>query len=376
MATRDGQDFAFTEYVRALDGAGPPDRSAFAAAWGKLRRMLKSELRRRSLSTAPPAFLGIYGYESWHDEQDVPLHELTHDAFTAIFVDRLTYLRDLLRELDHVEGIAYRTLRNFLYDRQKRNDPLGFRVFDVLRAATRRSIERQVLYVLAGDPRVRNSTVLGFAPETDPAAAHGTDLGEAVAAWGGELLPELVTAPPQKLETVTETLCAHLEGLQARGRAFRFRDLIGPFKDDVRKRWFSGFRNGEAESASALERPGAGFEQRQRFQWLIACVEETLPQLAARRRTFEHLRSLWTFLKIHVAASGAGALPSDRQLAERLAVPRKKIPKLMRLLGASVEKCRERRELRPRTLTPGPSPRGRGGSGTLTPGPSPRGRGE
>jgi hypothetical protein len=89
-------------------------------------------------------------------------------------------------------------------------------------------------------------------------------------------------------------------------------------------------------------------------------VEETLPQLAARRRTFEHLRSLWTFLKIHVAASGAGALPSDRQLAERLAVPRKKIPKLMRLLGASVEKCRERRELRPRTLTPGPSPRGRG----------------
>ncbi len=166
-----------------------------------------------------------------------------------------------------------------------------------------------------------------------------------MATWGDDLLPELVTAPPKKLEGVEERLSRHLRGLEERARAFFFRDVAGPFKENIRKRWLTGARTGDGEHPGVLglERPGAGFEERQRFERLVACVEEALPGLTRRKNTREHLRRLWTYVKVHVAECGEDPLPSDRWLEKRIAVPRKKIPKLLQLLKGAVEHCRSDR---------------------------------
>lgn len=356
--------FAFSDYVRSLRPDGePPDPSVFDRLLKKLRGALVYELKKRSLWFSPPSYLGIYGGTHWTDGD--LLEELLLDCYLFIFIRRLPGLKKQLESRANIDGLVFLNIRNFLYDAQRRHDPLGFRIYEVLQAAVLRLLERRVLHLLAGDARIRNDTVLGFSAWSEAQAAGAVDLRPQVAIWNNELLPDLITAWSK--ETVQSRLESLIAGLSDQGvEVFQFQDLIESLKDDARARWQAIRLGSEAVGAPAdgdaagpragWVRPDRDFEDRQSFQRLLDCVAEEVEHLAERPKTKDYLRRLWLFFRDWSAEPEAGfagdsvrdtsnlgeRVPSDKKLSELLQIPRGRVPGLKTILGRLVDDCRDR----------------------------------
>ncbi|HEY0781078.1 MAG TPA: hypothetical protein VGE98_01385, partial [Thermoanaerobaculia bacterium] len=81
-------------------------------------------------------------------------------------------------------------------------------------------------------------------------------------------------------------------------------------------------------------------------QQLVACLERSVERVAEPpARSRDYLRRLLTFLKSHAAerqAARPDELPSQRQLAQLLEIPRERLPELFRTLRELAETCRRR----------------------------------
>ncbi len=363
----------FSEYVRSLDPAGePPDAGSFAEVWAALGRVLRSELRKRGLWDSPPSYLGVVGWESWRQGEagdgGGPLEDLLADCYSFIFIRRLASLKAQLKVKLNVEGLVFVNIRHFLHELQKKHDPLGFRVFEILRAAVRGAVGTRQLFVLAGDAKIANATVLGFSPEAEARPDLSVQLGGVVSRWNDSLLPELVTAQGKARERLVERLQGLLRWLPGDGvEVFRFQQVIDPLKSDVRARWAA--LHGAAEGETAVEgdgelrevvrliQPDTGIEERDSFEKLLACVVEGLERRCDPPPVQGYLSTLWESLWIHAAGSGGAAarrvesiaaaveldsdkLPSGRRLATLLRIPRDRLPQLFAVLRELVDGCR------------------------------------
>ncbi len=346
----------FTDYVRSLDPAGePPDGENFGCCWRELRRLLVRELRKKGLLNSPPSYLGIHGAERWVESdwsvesiapgtcQDA-LEELVAECYPYIFVSRLKRLLDHLRIKPSIDGLVVLNVRHFLYEAQKKHDPLGFRLFKILHAAVDTAVDAAVLFVLKGDPRIRNDTVLGFRPETDPGELPPVQLEEIVRQWNDVLLPEMVEGRGKARKWVVTSLRTFLARLPAEGVAgFTFRELIDPLKNDVRARWAGQFELARGETgiedggAVPVVGPDSGIEIRDGFRKLRQCVDESLDRLEAPPKTKGDLRTLWR--EQHDRAEH-GEHASQRKLAAELGIPRRRLSRLLSTLGELIEACR------------------------------------
>lgn len=370
----------FTRYVISLSPAGEPDVESFHRLWQSLRGVLRSEVKRRGLWESSPSYLGVYGWRRWHSPppgldlarasravmSGDALDELVADCYVYIFIRRLRSLRTHLRRKPNIDGLVFRAMRNFLHDTQKRRDPLGFRVFTILKSALRQAVRREELRVIDGGPKISTGAIFGFRATAEPSRAAAADLEEIVRRWNDELLPELVTATGKARQAVVERLQGRVAELPAAGiEAFGFKDLIDPLKADVRARWAALFHSVEGETAFEdldtewvqvvrLIQPDTGVEERDSFDKLVACVAARLARHRAQRRTRGHLSSLWSFLHTFAAeaevlavdASGPGAgaalgerLPSRRQLSKALGIPRDRFTDLYATLRLLIEPC-------------------------------------
>ena len=355
------KDSGFTRFLRNLEPGQPLDRESrdFEEVWTALRRLLVSELKRRSLWSLPPAFLGIYGCSSWADPEAI--EELVAECFVFTFAERFRSLKAQLRSKADIEGLVLRNVRNFLQETQRQHDPVGFRVFTVLRSAVRNALAAGTLQVIAGSPGVQRDTVLAFRPGPSEEAARLDEMRPHVLAWNDDLLPDLITARGWDVRQVTARLEQHLQRLEAAGiRAFRFHDLVDALRQDARARWRAAWVHspdgipprGEEDSLAAVARlvePGLAWDERESVHELLACLErsvERVPEPPARSR--DYLRRLLAFLKSHVVDSpderGARGeeLPSHRQLATLLDIPRDRLPGLFQTLLNLAQTCRRK----------------------------------
>ena len=362
---RDDDAWVFTHYLASLDAAGEPaDSAAFERVWQALRRLLAREIQRRGLWRMPPSFLGVFGFRTWAGNPGGDaLDELTADCYAFVFVERLRLLRAQLARKPNVEGLVVRSVRNFLYDVQKRQDPLGFRIYDLTHLALRRALEAGELHLVGGGPGLGGRAVLACRAGHDAAAADPADLAPLVASWNDELLPGLITAHGKAKAAVVEQLRRRSIGLSEAGvEAFRVRDLVGGLKSDARARWAAVLS--WAEGGVAVEgedgemvrwvrqiRPDTRFEDRQSFDRLQACITEGVEQQRLDRRTHGHLRELWSYLRTFAAEAPIRAdhgrkhggdddqLPSRRELSRRLGIPRDRFGDLYLLLQGIWESC-------------------------------------
>jgi hypothetical protein len=356
-----GKDSGFTRFLRNLEPDGPleQENGDFDEVWAALRRLLVSELKRRSLWSLPPVYLGIYGCATWTDPNAV--EELVADCFVFIFAERFRSLKAQLRYKPNVEGLILRNVRNFLHETQRQHDPIGYRVFTVLRTAVRGALSAGKLQVIAGSPAIRHDTVLAFRLGTSlEEAARPEELRSHVLAWNDDLLPDLITARGWDVRQVTAHLERHLRRLAAEGiRAFRFHDLVDALRQDTRARWRAVWVHSPEGIPSRLEEDGfaavtrlvelPGEDERESLHKLLACLEQSVERVAEPpARSRDYLRRLLMFLKSHAAEVPEErdvpekGLPSHRQLAQLLAIPRDRLPDLFRTLGDLAEACRRK----------------------------------
>lgn len=342
---------AFTAYLRSLE-KGEPDSASLSALHHGLRTVLKAELRRRGLWNNPPSYLGVFGWASWGertDSGDDALEELRAEAYPFLFVDRLRILRNHLAVKPNIDGMVLLAVRQFIQERQEKHDPIGAQVYAVLRSAVREALQMGELHLLQGSDRIGNDTFLGFRADAK-AELQTVDLKPVVARWNSLLMPDLVTNRGRRQEEVVRRLRELLLELRQEGaEGFCFKDLIDPFKADVRARWASAFEQEEGETGVEegeegkvrrvrLVQPERGVEERQFLHKVIACVLETIAKLDVGQATQGYLYRLWQFCRMQ-AVSGDDRVPSARKLQELLDVPRERVPELFRRLGEVVEGC-------------------------------------
>ncbi len=347
----------FSQFVRSLgDEAEPSDAERFEEVLKTLRGALVHALKKRALWSLSPRYLGIYGGNHW-DAGDA-LDELLLDCYQFIFVRRLPGLIKQAKSRANIDGLIFLNIQHFLHDTQRRHDPLGFRVFEVMRLAVERLIKGGVLHVLEGERGLRNDTVLGFVPWGASGKDGPFDIRRRVEDWCDQLMPELALAWSK--ESVVAQLADLLGNLSSDGvETFQFGELLRPLKQEVRRRWGALLKSsgdpiledgGEEMSAAVqLVLPDRRMAEQQSFRLLVSCVAESLGKLEETRKTQGYLRKLFQCLR-HWAAEldepsevselPDGKLPSDKRLSELLDIPRARVKSLRATLGRLVDACR------------------------------------
>jgi hypothetical protein len=373
----------FTAFIHGQNGAETPDAALLHAAWNALQAALGAELKRRGLWHSPPSYVGVYGHDRWDAEQTVgdpmshawcrtrpaqtALEELVTDCWAYIFSARMHSLKLQLQTKENIDGLIIRNVKNFLYERQREHDPIGFRVYEHVKDATAAAVSRRALHVLGGDSRIRNNTVLGF-EHTEKLRLPAFDFAATVMRWNDELLPGLVAARGREATEIMARLDRLLLELPRDGiRCFRFKDLVDPLKNDARRRWAVFLAREETSGAveyaphqiKALRQvlPDSAAEARQSLEHLARGVSTAIAHLDVDPRTRGYLASLWSYLVEHhggVTTEGLAAaqsahdeetedgLPSHRQLSQRLQIPRERFPmlftRLRQLVGQSLHR--------------------------------------
>ena len=331
----------FSTYVRTLAADEAPEAQPFEQVWNQLRALLMRELRRRGLWDASPAHLGIIGHQGWNDEA---VDEFVADCYSYIFIDRLRSLIAQARIKPDIAGLVIRNTRNFLYDRQRQHDPLGFRIFNVLRSRVQQAVERGALFVLEGDLGIRGEALLGFSTAAAAPEPSHEALIEIARAWNDDLLPELITANGRQWSEFGVRITACLVSLRDRGiEVFRFRQLTNLLIADARARWTALYCWSE-ESLTLEEinpvQSVRAVEDRDSFEQLAACVTRFLEDSPEKNRD---LQTLWGFLVAHSAdqLEAHDGKWSRLRLADFLGIPRGRLGELFETLGDLVQHCRQ-----------------------------------
>jgi hypothetical protein len=361
----------FSDYVARLGAdAEPPDDACYEDVREELRTVVVHELRRRGLWRAPPFHVGANG-ANWADGA---LDDLVTDAYTFIFLRRLQGLRNQQKLKGNIRPLVVLNVRHFVTERQKKADPLGYRLFGRLRDAIRTVLDRGKLLVLSGTlpvgqappadpPRIDNDTVLSFKPGLSPLTPrHGFE--EPVRRWNDDLLPDLVTAEGAAVPKVVQSLAEKVLALADRGvAAFRFGDLIAELKDDVRRRWEAiwnldlgdlALEPGEAGRPQIVRivEPGDPPDWPRRLVLIQDCVaaaiDDTRPE--AKRRD---LWSLWLLLRATRLLPGEdGPLPAFAELGRQLKLTRDRVRQLFERLWPIVQNCLQTAGRRTASQTP------------------------
>lgn len=374
----------------------------FARAWEALAQVLRREMQRRGLWSAPPTFLGTYGWQSWR--QPGALDDVTNQCFTYVFVQRLRSLKAQLEIKDNIDGLVFRNVRNFLHDLQKRHDPVGYRAYEILRRAVETALEEGTLVKEPGsgarglggktvlavrgavadrpgggdlgtaepDSEQRGSEQAGNEqpetgePDTGERERRRRALAALVSQWNSDLLPDLILSRGRKRDEVARRLAARLpEAAEDGVPAFRFREVLALMRGDLRQRWaallWQAGGAGEARrdtvetTAEADEgdtgfvrvltlyhrepEPGSELARRQRFRRLTDCVSREVESAPGDDRSRAYLERLWQFLRS--CATSSEEIPSRRKLASFLSIPRDRMPELHRTLAEYLRRCQE-----------------------------------
>ena len=348
--TRNGG--AITHYVRALAEGYDAAGTLFNEAWEALRQMLRAELNQRSLWTSPPSYVGVYNAQSWTDSGPTdrsmgPLDEFLQECFTAILIERIPQLLARLEVHSTIEGDVRLYVRNFVHDRQRDHDPLGFRLYELLRSAVLDALDARELFVLQGDRSIRNMTVLSFRERSPEPPAE--DLQALASGWAQGAVADLFSLGPGSRQRAVDRLRTQLVALRSHVTAFRFKAVLDGLKYDVRAQLATLFDIDRGETVLEVDedgrrnwirslQPETWVEDMDSYRKLVACVSEFVVRAEERAKTRRHLERLWGFLR-RFATSAEDVPPSRRMLAKLLEIPRGHLPKLFELLGGFVQRC-------------------------------------
>jgi hypothetical protein len=342
----------FTDHLRLGDG------DSALRARKKLSEWLGWEMKVRGLRLAPPRLLGFVA-ATW-DDRDA-WDELVQECWVFAVEERRQSLAAQLLVKETIEGLVWRNVRNFLHELQRRNDPLGWRVYQLVLGAVEDRVRAGELRLDPG-PGVDNDSVLAAPgvplPGSSPLWPEAGD--ERIAAWSGELVRPLFTG--RQGERLQADLGRRIVAFSHEFEIpWRFKDLLDALKREMRNHWHSlhgpddetGYEGSDGEDGGPEgpgRTPGPGrapvpvtrhrtpsLDRRDHLA-LERCVADGV-RGSGDDRDREGLHGLWQYLRVLVP-SGARR-PSKRRLARTLDMPRGQVDRLLPRLEEIYRRCLE-----------------------------------
>ena len=180
----------FAEHVRSFGR----DCDPAACVLPRLEKLLKNRMKRRNLFTSPPAYLG-YDIPRWNAEG--AFEDIIVDCYIFAVASRFEGLRNQLRVRWNIDGLIVRNVDNFLLERLRRRDPVGYAVFGNLEAAVADLVSsgQATVHELEKD-RLRSMSIVrldqegaAVPTECDIATSSSSSGNTAARDWGQYSLP-------------------------------------------------------------------------------------------------------------------------------------------------------------------------------------------
>jgi hypothetical protein len=261
----------FTQYINQVKIVPPELLDAVAKA-------LRAEMKKRGLWTAPPVWLGYEDWNCWDEtrgkyKDDVlkkysdAFIDLLFECYEYLFLgQRLPHLQNAMKQSPNVDGLVVRNIKQFITEKQRKHDPLGYNVAHHARDAVQCAIDKGILKAsgLTHKGKVYNRTLLssGSAAQssddtqkparyqrpsrftttlcrTTLSSTNSTTLSEQGRIFevlhDNQKWKDIRHKLAGKSEKVQERLCEIVCQLIKSGiNCFRFENLVNAMKEDVR----------------------------------------------------------------------------------------------------------------------------------------------
>lgn len=324
-----------TEHVRTFGPASDPTGQVLPA----LERLLRYRMRQKNLLSAPPEFLGYPAVANW----SVPdaFEDIVVDCYIFAIAQRITALQNQLRIKPNVDGLISRNAANFLLERQRKHDPIGYAVFGNVRGAAQdvAAAEEIGLENLDRGKLCSQSILrLGGSPSAAPATRDQIRARLDVASGWADTVRWLTETTEEGRDWVR----GFLRGFPAAGiTGVVCGDLVEVVAARVRSDWRVRHaapsselaREGDDEFATTVRMvwPDEGIEARERWEQLKRVIPERIAGLDRQTRVRERLAIVFDAL-VRAIESGGAAPPNQADLIERTGIPRATLSDDMRVL--------------------------------------------
>jgi hypothetical protein len=158
----------FTPLFERLQSCMQPE-AAFKALATKIAKALRNHLYKKNLWRAKPELLGeeYKDYTTWNNAEAFEI--LCLACYIDVICKRFDSLQQKLSETDNIDGYIHRNIGFFLYDAQRKADPVGHKVAIKVRLAVNCcATERGIITVAElKKNKVHNETLLIFSPSKE-----------------------------------------------------------------------------------------------------------------------------------------------------------------------------------------------------------------
>lgn len=213
----------FTDHVRN------PDPADFNRVLDALTVVLRKRLRKKGLFTQKPAYLDYPQHSTWNDTE--ALKEISYDFYGECFVIQRNSLLGFLANNPDVEGMIVRNVDNFIFNRQSKSDPIGYKSVKNCKNALV-ALESLGIVILEEG---KGGKTIRIATAEEKAGDHRVDsnIAEFVHKYPGWGLGSRVVARISKKGTAFVTKLI-IDYFAAGANVFRSKDLELAVKDKVK----------------------------------------------------------------------------------------------------------------------------------------------
>jgi hypothetical protein len=258
--------------------------------------------------------------------------DICADCYVFAVLDRIKGLRNQLRVRGNIDGLIVRNVDNFLLERQRRHDPIGYAVFGNVEGAVCRAEDAGEIAVEGrSGGRLHNQSVLRLdraQSSADPVEPRTLQKAlEQTADWD-QAVPSLVATTEEGQEWVVGFL---LRLREAGNPAVRCGDLVAVIAARTRESWVARHAVPRGELAYEGEDqvgmlvrmvcPDQTLEDRDRWERLKQKMTLRIERLDRQERVRERLTRVFAGL-VKLIEEADWGMPKQAELIARLGIAR------------------------------------------------------
>jgi hypothetical protein len=284
--------------------------SVFDSLLKTMAKALRERMSQRGLWKSKTNYLGYLSAGNWDQEADL-FDEIVFDCYVFAIAKRLKSLRNAMQRFDNIDGLVFRNINNFLTERQRTHDPIGYAVAQNLIHALQDAIE---LGTITPDGlkrgKICNQTSFSFE------SSQMTDDPQLISKVlrNNQTWLKIRIKLAKRNKRVQQELCELICALKDAGiKHFRFKTLVNLMKNDVRASYLSvKIDEPQEEFYIDCDELNSIFNQ-----WYLNILQR-IAQANHQRRVRHNLKLI--FISRVKAITQFTEIPSQSELAKQLNV--------------------------------------------------------